>query len=51
MLKTSDVGLWFGPECPSHVAMTLTLTNSSGDVEKPRGAKEGELNRGINTIQ
>ena len=23
----SDVGLWFGPERPSHVAMTLGLTS------------------------
>ena len=46
MLKISYVGLWFGPERPSHVAMTLALTNPSGGCGKAKGAKEGKLNRG-----
>ena len=48
MLKTSDVGLWFGPERLSHVAMTPALTNPSGGCGQARGAKEGKLNRAIN---
>ncbi len=46
MLKTSDVGLWFGPERPSSVAMTPALTNPSGGCGKAGGAKEGKLNSG-----
>jgi len=47
MLRTSDVGLWFGPERPSHVAMTPALTNPSGECGQAGGAKEGKLNSGI----
>ena len=46
MLRTSDVGLWFGPERLSHVAMTLALTNPSGGCGKAKGAEEGKLNSG-----
>ena len=46
MLRTSDVGLWFSPERPSNVAMTLALTNPVGGCGQAKGAKEGKLNRG-----
>jgi len=41
---TSDVGLWFGPERPSHAAMTLGLTSEprwARDEENPREQKRG----------
>ena len=46
MLRTSDVGLWFGPERPSNVAMTPALTNPSGGCGQAGGAEEGKLNSG-----
>ena len=49
---SSDVGLWFSPERPSHVAMTPALTNPhKRGCGQAGGAEEGKLNRGINPVQ
>jgi len=39
--RTSNVGLWFGPERPSHVAMTLGLTSEPDGLtmRKTQGSK------------
>ena len=42
-----NVGLWFGPDRPSSVTMTLALTSPSGGCGKARGAEEGKLNSGV----
>jgi len=41
----SDVGLWFGPERPSHVAMTLGLTSEPNGLvmRKTQGSQRGEV--------
>jgi len=44
------VGLWFGPERPSSVAMTPALTNPlTRECGKAGEAEEGKLNRGAST--
>jgi len=43
--RTSNVGLWFGPERPSHVAMTLGLTSEPDrlTMRKTQGSRRGEV--------
>jgi len=43
--RTSNVGLWFGPERPSHVAMTLGLTSEPDGLvmRKTQGSQRGEV--------